>query len=259
MEVLELALKSDELQLASQNDAYALVGGWVAGWTEDEQQDKFERLVKCLRLHHMSAAFLTSVVIWSNFRHEWPGLLALCTNALTYQSVAASLSSPKMGVLSNSCKPRRSPAAFEYEFEAQLELAKFRKKKGRAIWWRLGVADGYLIMLVVAKKPKTDGQAAVGLYLGLKRPNVTAEEHNGGDTVQSAGPIVSWRVQVNGRRRGEHRYVHGMNVHSKGFPDFFRKPYDEVVREGSDYFPQGRMTVKVKARFIFDRHVNSEE
>jgi hypothetical protein len=40
LSVLELALKSDELQLASENDAYALVGGWVAGWDEGEQTSK---------------------------------------------------------------------------------------------------------------------------------------------------------------------------------------------------------------------------
>jgi hypothetical protein len=265
LEVLELVFKSPVFRLASENDAYALVGGWVAGRPVADQQGAFERLVKCLRLHHMSAAFLTSVVIRSKFRHEWPGLLGLCTNALTYQSMAASLS-PLLRRADHLPAPpslfRRSPAAFEYQLEAQVLLAdclNIDQRPGRKLQARLGVAEGYLIELSVSKAQEPGGQATVGLYLGLRRPNTTAEQYEAGDIVPFTGAIVKWQVDINGKTVKDAPRVYRGTYRLRGFPNFFEKPWEEVVREGSEYFPQGSMTVEAKARFISDRHVNGEE
>jgi hypothetical protein len=240
------------------------VGGWLT-CQDFDQQDHFEILVKCLRLHHMSAAFLTSVVSWSEYREGWPGLVGLCTNALMYQSMAASLTLVKNSDRAHqltSCKPRRSPAAFEYDFEAQVQLAQcLAAAPGQdpSVSTRLGVAEGYLIELIVKKKLGAGGQATVGLYLGLRYPDTTANNYETGDTVSSLGPMVSWQVDVNGRTVRDFIFLYGEDFSSRGYHSFFKKPWDEVVREGSDNFPKGRMMIKVKARFISDRHVNGEQ
>jgi hypothetical protein len=263
LSVLELALKSDELQLASENDAYALVGGWLAGQDEDEddyraEQRDLERLVKCLRLHHMSAAFLTSVVSFSDYRHDWPGLMELCTSALMYQSIASTLPSLNIKKSSFPCKPRRSPAAFEYGFEAQVRLAEcseIKRRRHQTLAMRLGVADGYLLDLILKRRlAKAGGEATVGLGLRLRRPNTTAKAYNDGDTVLLTGPIVRWQITVNGDDARSFRYLFGADDTFRGSSDYFRKSWEEVVREDSGYFPKGRMTVKVRATFLSDRH-----
>jgi hypothetical protein len=263
MEVLELALKSDALQLASENDAYALVGGWVAHCPAANRQRDFNRLVKCLRLHHMSAAFLTSVVIRSKFRDGCPYLLEACTNALMYQSIASTLSSqvPLSQQYMASCKPRRSPAASKYEFEAQVQLADclaLDDQNHKSITTRLGVAEGYVIKLSVKKSTRTDGDTALGLFVGLRRPDTGAEHHEQGATVGSTGPILRMQVAVNGEPVMDFRSLCRAKHDARGVADPFGKRWGEVVREGSDYFPQGRMVVKVKARFISDRHQEGE-
>jgi hypothetical protein len=145
--VLELALKSEELQLASENDAYALVGGWVASGPAAERECEFNLLVKCLRLHHMSPAFLTSVVSRSEFRDDCPYLSEACANAFMYQSIVSTLSSQKVSLSDEymaSCKPRRSPAAVEYEFEAQVQLAEcltIDEREPPSLDTRLGVVE----------------------------------------------------------------------------------------------------------------------
>jgi hypothetical protein len=258
MEVLELALKSEELQLASENDAYALVGGGVAGLDEDEQQGAFESLVKCLRLHHMSAALLTSVVARSKYRKDWPGLSVLCTKALASKSLAAQPSLPNTSNSSVACEARRAPEAIRYEFEAHFELARCMAVEGRAsrrVTTRLGVADGYLVELAL-KKVGASEEATVGFTWGLRRPDTTAEQHGDRDVVQSTGPIVSWVIQ--GYAKGNREF----NLHCPwasstqlGFPRVFGgRPWGEVVREGSDYLP---LTVKVTLRFISDRRAQA--
>jgi hypothetical protein len=267
--VLELALKSDELQLASENDAYALVGAWIASQELDAVCETFEGLVKCLRLHHMSPAFLNSVMFRSDLRDDWPGLLVHCANAFAYQSMAATLSSPNISKHPFSCKPRRSPAAFKYELEAKVQLADcldIDQRPDRVVATRLGIADGYLIELRVRRRRfNKDAPATVGLYLGIRCPDTEKVASEEADTVRYTGPIVRWQVEVNGRGAKDFRFLYALtdalpydsrnNLNALGSPDFFEKPWDEVVREGSDYFPQGRMTVKVKARFLSDLHV----
>jgi hypothetical protein len=216
--------------------------------------------VKCLRLHHMSPAFLISVVSFSDYRDEWPGLAGLCNHALMYQSLGASLS-PLLPFSDHltSCEPRRSPAAFEYELEAKVQLAEcsdIDQRQDRTFATRLGFAEGYLIKMDVTKQEKAGGQATVAIHLGLRRPNTTSEQYDTGDTVPFTGPIVRWQVDVNGKTITDFRSLYGGTFRLIVFTDFFKKPWDEVVREGSDYFPQGRMTVKAKARFISDRHVS---
>jgi hypothetical protein len=153
---LELALRSDELQLASENDAYALVAAWAACETRSLRQETFSRLVKCLRLHHMSPALLTAIATRSSFRGTCPSLLDACANALTYQSVITTLSVQDVAnrdAYLASAKPSRARReAFPYKLEGQVALSRCLAltDDGRASLF-LGVTEGYGVGLTVRK------------------------------------------------------------------------------------------------------------
>jgi hypothetical protein len=86
-----------------------------------------------------------------------------------------------------------------------------------------------------------------------------AQGHVQGDTIGATGPIINVQVEVNGKPVMNFRCLCKAKEEAVGSPDPFKKPWDEVVREGSDYFPQGRMMVKVRVRFISDWHVRGWE
>jgi hypothetical protein len=255
--VLELALGSEKLQLASENDAYALVGGWVASGPASEQQGAFNRLVRCLRLHHMSAAFLTSVVAWSEFRSECAYLLQACTNALMYQSVAATLSRLKDSERDEylaSGKADRARAVPRYTFTAQVDLADCLKLDDDhdTLSMRLGVADGYPVQLDAKRRSREGGKFSLGLFFFVCHPNVINGGEEVGATIGLGGPMVDVRIEAFDT---ENKVVGLFSQEAGwGIEDFFNKTWGEVVRENSDYFPNGRMTIEIRATFISDKH-----
>jgi hypothetical protein len=260
--VLELALKSDELHLASENDAYALVGGWLATQDGlDDQHDLLDRLVRCLRLHHMSPAFLTSVVARSEFRLGCPYLMEACTNALLYQSISASLfrldQSERADYLSSG-KADRARGASRYSFKLQLKLTDCQKlQAGGVISTRLGVAAGYHVRLDAKRASREGGDSSLGFFFHVCRPNVITRAAGEGATIGFKGPMVDVRIKAFDTEKD----MIGLFSEETGwgFADFFDNTWDAVVRDYSDYFPRGRVTVKVRATFISDKHEEGSE
>jgi hypothetical protein len=212
-------------------------------------------LVKCLRLHHMSAAFLTSVVSRSTYREECPYLVEACTNAFMYQSIASSLhlltGFGHEDYLASSGADRARGVS-RYVFRTEVELADCLKlePEGNGISMRLGVADGYLLRLEARRASKDGGVPSLGFYLHVGRPSVITGAAGEGATIGRAGPMVGLHIKA--LKKESHMVCLFTNMW--GFWNFFGKPWGEVVREGSPYFPQGRLTVKVTVRFISDRH-----
>jgi hypothetical protein len=207
MSVLELALRSEELQLASENDAYALVGGWVASRPEEEQIRVFRRLVKCLRLHHMTPAFLTSVVCRSEYREGCPYLLEACANAFMYKSITGCLhrlGDSERSEYVDSGKADRAQHVSRYDFTVRLELAeclKINENANKVVSMRLGIAEGFILKLEASKEMKADGGASMGLYLYVIRPNVLDDVRGDDDaTVSYTGPMMQVHIMAHGKR-----------------------------------------------------------
>jgi hypothetical protein len=226
---------------------FALIAAWAEGRPQTEQNAAFDRLWPCLRLHHMSTDFLACVVARSNqaARLGFQSILS----AFNYHSISARLKVPALSIDAASpfasYKPSRAPGnPGPYHFEGHIDLVdcKALEDDGR-IYVNLGVAAGYRAWLSVQKirEPVT-----VGLFAGLKPifPVAGAEV---------PGPIARVRIQAGGRSLAYTRVLElGL---SRGWWDFFGKPWDKVVCDGSSYFPQGRMVVKVTVQFLTDKHV----
>jgi hypothetical protein len=253
--VLELALRSEDLQLASENDTFALVGGWVASQPESERKAAFDQLVRCLRFHRMSGDFLALVVGQSKHRHESAYLMDACLRAFAYQSIVPGLRDTLFPCPPiDSCKPSRAPAERPvHTFEVQLELAQCQAigaKGGQDIL--MGLGSGYLIFLIIEKIQQDGFAAAVGLYVRFGR-NVkldSAEDADGGagQTVGLVGPSVVMILSA-GNKTSLWRHVCTTSS-AAGSRDFFSEPWEQVVRAGSAHFPEDRMTVRLEVQYV---------
>jgi hypothetical protein len=239
--MLELLLGSEHLILNHEEDTFALVTAWADGrWGRN-------RLWPCLRLHHMSPIFLASLLADNNVSAKvGPRRI---TDAVAYHSISASLRLPGVSVDAASpfasYKPSRAPEnTAPYQFEAHIDLADCKALEDlKSSYVMLGVAAGYRVCLHVRKHKEP---ATLGMYVGVKAISPVA-----GAAVP--GPIARLRIEAG---RSLRHYICAMNLTTgKGYHDFFAKPWEEVVCEGSPYFPEGRMSVKVTIHFLSDKHV----
>jgi hypothetical protein len=239
---LEFLLKSEHLELASENDTFALVSAWIEGLPEKEQKAAFRRLEPCLRLQHMTTVFLASVVARSDF--------GLCIyhkimDVIAYQSIASSLALAGLPLESHygarlkpsgASRAPKEPAPFL--FVVYVDLANcIALENGEVTYVMLGVVAGYRAFLKVVKYGEP---ATLGLGFGMEGLLSPVLQYPPGPPVQwkiQAGEISVHRVKAVGLRTGFSEW------------DFFKKPWEEVVCFGSPYFPQGRMPVSVTVDF----------
>jgi hypothetical protein len=262
LKALKLALRSEDLELLSENDAYALASGWADSRPKGQRTEAFTELVRCLRFHHMSPSFLTTMVLWSKRWADCPFLAQASSSALAYQSLTTSFSKvPHRHAARHpytSAKPSRAPDQHvPYSFEVEVPLADcLPLGVNEKLGVRVGVAEGYVVQLIVKREVRGGRAATVSVLVSLKCVNVRAMGEGESDTVALSGPMAEVRIAAADRRC---RFTQLFQVgRSYGVVSFFGKPWDEVVREGSESFPEGRMTVKLNVQFISDKHMKPQ-
>jgi hypothetical protein len=256
-------LRSEHLRLSSENDAYALVSGWVASQEEsiDDPNGAFSELVRCLRFHHMTPTFIACAVFQSERWEDCPFLAQACSRAMAYQSMAKSFR--KVPIVDDpvhpfaSAKPSRArkKKGVTYTFKLEVPLSDcLPLEQDESAYFRLGVAEGYMVSLTVTREAEGDDAHTLALYVDFECPDAyQVDDDEDTDTVGLSGPMVALRVDAADTfYTFANLFVVGLG---HGAPDFFGRPWEEVVREGSDYFPEGRMPVTVDVHFIADKHV----
>jgi hypothetical protein len=227
---LKLALRSDRLQLLSENDAYALASAWLEHHEHliEDEKETFKGLARCLRFHHMTPGFLMTAVLGSLNRSGCPFVARLCRSAVAYQSVATSIRKvPNDGNLPpafNSVKRSRvrgKEVIYTLEVEVLLEDC-LRPAWNGEVTYSLGVVEGYLVSLNVEKEDQNDKAPTVGLYAQLTWPENPFENDEETDTVRLSGPMAAMLIEAAGQTRSFTRAFE--NYRGFGFPDFFNKP-----------------------------------
>jgi hypothetical protein len=218
--VVELLLKSDHLMLASEDDTFALVTAWAHAQSTFEREAAIDRLVRCLRLHHMSPIFLTSVVAnHTCVTRERSGLgFPRVLGALAYQSIAPSLSHCEVTLGRSSTsrletyKPSRAPKdPPAYLLEVETSLADcVALRGGKAFFTMLGVAGGYRLSVTISRR------STVRLAVCLKVLGISAYQAGG------LGPITRLKVCAS----EVEQWVTSLLPVESSYPwdDFFGKP-----------------------------------
>jgi hypothetical protein len=257
---LKLAIRSEHLQLASENDAYALANGWAASRPPHEEAAAFTELARCLRFHHMSLIFLASAVLWSKRRADCPFLAQACSSALAYKSLAGSVSKvphhhePEHPFLSSKPSRVQDDKKARYTWEVPLRLTDcLPLGLNEFLILRIGVAEGFEVCLNVRKDAGGNGVPALAVFVSLRCRDVRHDEGVESDTVGLSGPMAAIRLAAPDYTFSN---THLFKINRcYGAVRFFQKPWDEVVCKGSKYFPEGRMSLMVDIHLIRDKHL----
>jgi hypothetical protein len=237
----------DALQLKSENDAFTLALAWAAGLSKEDRKGAWERLIPQLRFQHMSLDFLGGVVgdrehdAYAPQLHEHV-MSAMCFKALKPNMTRFSTSGAKAveGLLGE--KDRAGDGQAIYELKGHLELEDcLASKEGSSKATKLGIARGFIASLELKKME----QGTVGLYVAVLRPGGKRANYKSLADVK----VTRYRLEAGGL---ESVATVPLSLQGRGKADFFGRPWDEVVREGSELFPGGRLEVKVKLQFFRD-------
>jgi hypothetical protein len=155
-EVMEVLLKSETLQLRSENDAYSLICAWLSQSPHISKRDAvFKQFLPLFRFHHMSRDFIGAVVSACPYADAY--------NLLPY---IVRRSHPRRKTLKD-----RSMGDLRYIFKSQLELAdlfplRSDPGKPRRVHKHIGLAWGFPVSVHVTYEV----EGTMGLYVDVDFP-----------------------------------------------------------------------------------------
>ena len=240
--VMKVLLGSETLQLRSENDAYYLLCAWLSQAQcipdEPERQTLFKKLVPQLRFHHMSPDFLCAVISVCPYANA-SGLIPYirrCSQALRVPPPARTKAKGLKW-----CFNDRSKGHPEYTFRGNYKLAELSllgklPTNATGLHLYLGLAAGFPVAVYV--KHKAEG--TMGVYVHVEMP-----PWQGFDTENSVGWCVGFVYSIKVGELGFTSTYFFERTYSWGYPNFFKKKWEEVVYPSSPYFPDGELTLDV--------------
>ena len=246
--VLKRLLASDALQLQVEDEAYALLVGWLSSKTSFSRRERsifFEQAAPVLRYHHMTTAYLANVILAT----------VVCTCAFMKKSkllpTALSSALAQSGVLrtfvrrygaaawasSRGVPPSKASwtvkASFTLEEVQTLALNGHIKKF-------CGSAAGYPAVLRVSRDVDDD---VCKVMFGLKFVKSGPE--------MDSGPDWGVALRVTFNTAFKNRKIHYCFRAGKYYGyDIPREPWAEVVREGKPEFMGGKLEVSATVRLV---------
>jgi hypothetical protein len=217
---MELVLGSDHLMLASENDVLALIDAWTCGQSAWDQAAAIDRLMPCLRLHHMSPIYLASVVARSLYAARISPQRFL--NAMAYGSISETLRLPSLHI--NDASPLKAyepsrapkqPKPFIFDVEVALAECMACQDGGPGmVDVMLGLVEGYQATLQISMHREP---SSMGLYVGFQpRPQVSGP---------APGPCAQVKCCASGG--GPVTFMSAYDLGALyGFPNLFRKPWE---------------------------------
>jgi hypothetical protein len=245
---MERYLGSDALQLKSENDAFTLLLAWSEGLSNKDRRAAWARLIPQLRFQHMSLDFLGGVVNHRDHDTYAPQLREQVMSAICFKPLK-----PNITRLGNHClkealdrlvgeKDRAGDGQPTYEFTVHFELQDcLALKEGTSMRTKLGIARGFMTTVELYKMQ----ESTLGIFIYVYRPWANL----GPDVSVGDAKALRYRIEAGNRQ--------GLSIvpfarWGMGKANFFDRPWGEVVREGSEFFPGGRLEVKVKLQFFRD-------
>ena len=256
--VFKRLLKSEALQLQSENDAFPLLRTWLRyAWHTKSfgtVRRLFDELAPLLRYHHMTPDFLANVVLVCYYMKESRVREAVITSALSQRNAApltaieqargAKLGSGDRGVpLSAAC----------WELKASFglrEIALMELNESRRCW--CGIVAGYVAFIAVTRghtdehDKEEDIEDTLGVFLAIQ----FEDDGEGPGAGLAGGPSPGVGLQFTMTISPDISDVYGPYFCMKTLPacgstDSLDKPWAEAVYEGSPHFPDGKLEVKV--------------
>jgi hypothetical protein len=239
----EALLKSESLQLQSENEPYSLLVAWLQQsphMTDSARRAAiFKELAPLLRYHHMTPDFLANIVSQCPLMND-PGLLRSVMHAAFVQRDALPSLLKGKGVAEGSSNRGVAFSAARWEVKASFTLEEVAALQAdeNVIKW-CGLVAGYEAGLSVQRWKDGD---TLGAFLRISIP--TPENALEGAPAAGVGLKFELTLSPDVKREFSH-YFTGLGF---GYRDFFDKPWAESVREGSPHFPGGKLEVKASVQ-----------
>jgi len=249
--VMSILLGSDKLQLRSENDAYYLLCAWLSQSRRISDQKEcrvlFSRFLPQLRFEHMSQDFLSAFVSACPYANA----SGLFSYILRYSHARLTLPRNlhdshkklvKMG------KKDRSMGDLPCTLKSKLglqDLLPLKLKKAPEVPERISKYIGLALGFPVAVQVNREAKGLFGIYVYVGMPlwqGLSVDEGR-----ESRVAFECW-VET-GKKTNYLGYLFN-GKGSRGWPDFFGKPWEDVVFPDSPYFPDGVMTMEVTMKPI---------
>eukprot|EP00624_Nannochloropsis_granulata_P006579 evm.model.NODE_49489_length_41668_cov_28.749687.3 len=249
--VMSILLGSDKLQLRSENDAYYLLCAWLSQSKRISDQKEcrvlFSRFLPQLRFQHMSKDFLNAFVSACPYANA-PGLLSyILRHSHARLTLPRNLHDSHKKLVRMGKKDRSMgdlPCTIKSKLDLQ-DLLPLKLKKAPEVPERVSKYIGLASGFPVAVQVNRDAKGVFGIYVYVGMPVWQGLIVDGG--VESRVAFECWV-----KTRKTTNYL-GYLFNGKGgwgWPDFFGKPWEDVVFPNSPYFPDGVMTVEVTMKPI---------
>jgi hypothetical protein len=254
---MEVLLASDALHVSTENEVYTLLGCWVHQTHHLEASayeisnplflikrlPYFKHLVKLVRLHHLSSEYLANVVTACPLA----GLSALIPFILRSSLIMRDrdVGLRGGGKASSLGAVNRGRGGAGWLYSSMVELANLLPLTKFSYMHKcLGLVDGYPIRIMIGPRSGEGKEPLFGLYVHIVMPVWTGGAWEGGVS-RRASLEYNLRVGMTDRPWVEHGFDGSM---AWGSSDYFGKPWEEIVRDESAYFPGGQTTVEVGMR-----------
>jgi len=256
---MEALLASDALHVSTENEVYTLLGCWIhqtphlaAGyenlhplfWTN--RLAPFKRLVKLVRLHHLSSEYLANVVTACPLATLSTLLPFILCSSLIMRDRDAGVRGK--GIASSLGAMDRGRGGAGWTYSSTLKLSDLLPlTRGAYLHKYLGLVDGYPIRIQPGRTPAKTGvvNTFFGMYVTVVMPVWTTGTWEGGASRRAS---LEYNLGV-GTTRSTLWLKHGFDgVNAFGISNFLMKHWEEIIHKKSDLFSDGQITVEAKMR-----------
>ena len=199
----------------------------------------YRRLVKFVRLQHLSLEYIANVVNLCPLV-SLSGLLP----SILQSSLATRDADPELLAEEDIAPLDRGRGGLEWKGTGTFSLTDLLPlMTGKSLYKCIGLVDGYPLRISVAHySGETYGSAGIFVYMVM--PTWTAETRDGR---ASRCTSFEYNLRVGPIARADFVRLREGEI-GRGYPDFFERSLDDVVHEESAYLVDGQLTIEVGMR-----------
>jgi hypothetical protein len=242
--VMAVLLQSDDLQIQTENETFTLLCSWIyqSHHVEDDEDDEEEEDEAKNDEHvseHAETLFrrLSPLINYQNISAEYFGAVISCCPLVTHTETLPYII--RSHIFCSGGRGNKNIAVKKWTFTSTIALDDLiGLSKGDDVYKYLAIAAGFPVDINI----EHSADDTLGVYIGVRMPDNELEEG------QERCVKFRCRVRLGGVDKTlHHKYMDGQLW---GWKTFIQKPWEEVVHEGSPFFPNGECPVVVTMELL---------
>lgn len=250
---MEALLRSDSLQVTTENEVYTLLTCWLrqsshtgeheylCEVSEDKWLPLYSRLVKFVRVQHLSLEYVANVITACYLAVDSGFLPSMLRSSLLWREKDAEEEGADL-------VPRdRGHDSPVWNYTTTLALADLLSFDDNSMTnCLIGLVDGCPMRIAICRDcTEKCKKSRFGIFVYAIMPYNEAEVplYKG----LSRGMRFEFQLQIGDVAREWTRDVFDDDT-GFGYGNLSKKPWEEIVHENSTYFPDGQVTVKLRTR-----------